>query len=177
MLNRFLFGEVKEVADEARHTLGLGFHQLKKAVAGGLIIASGALEGLNRAHERGERRAQFVTDIGHKCGARAFRIDLPRHVGQGEEEVFATGIAIFEWADGDTHGAGDIAVDSDLAGLARAVCADFFKEFADFGLAHDAHDIEALEGALKEGLRILIDLEDTVGRREHQRGLGDRIDN
>ena len=61
--------ERQKIAHEALHPGRFGLHDPQKTVDGDLIVARWPLQRLDKAHERGQRRAQLVADIGHEIAA------------------------------------------------------------------------------------------------------------
>ena len=58
----------QEIVDQALHALRLALHDVEEALPGLGIVARGALQGLDEAEDRGQRRAQFMARIGDEIG-------------------------------------------------------------------------------------------------------------
>src|SRR5262249_49815005 len=61
--------EREQVIDQPRHAARLSFHYFDDPFARYRIVARRALQGIDKAGERGERRAQFVAGVGDEIGA------------------------------------------------------------------------------------------------------------
>ena len=59
----------QQVVDQARHAGRLPLHDGEEFLARRGIVLGGALQRLDEAEQRGERRAQFVAGIGDEVGA------------------------------------------------------------------------------------------------------------
>ncbi len=59
----------QQIGHETAHTVGLGGHDIQKTVTCLGIILGVALQRLDKARQRGQWRAQFVTGIGQKVHA------------------------------------------------------------------------------------------------------------
>ena len=68
-LVRFHTAQRQQIAHKAVHSFRLTRHRLKEARTRLCVIACRAAQGLDKAHERGEWRAQLVANIGHKITA------------------------------------------------------------------------------------------------------------
>ena len=76
----FEFREGEQVFDQARHAPRLVVHGLEMLLQVGAGRFVHVLEGFEEAGEHGERRAQFVRDVGHEVAAHGFKVREVRGV-------------------------------------------------------------------------------------------------
>ena len=89
----------QQIIDEARHAQRLLAHDGEKLHARSRIFARRALQRLDEAHERGERRAQFVAGVGDEIGAHALGAHRLGQVGHRDGD----GERAIERDAGDAH--------------------------------------------------------------------------
>jgi hypothetical protein len=77
--------EREQVIDQACHAQALLTHDRQEAVAGGGIVASRPLQGLDEAEHGRQRRAQFVAGIGDEVDAHALGHALLAQILEGQE--------------------------------------------------------------------------------------------
>ena len=75
----------QQIVDQPRHAPGLRLHDAEEAFARRRIVARRALQGLDEAGERGERRAQLVAGIGDEVGAHLLDPPDRREIVHGDD--------------------------------------------------------------------------------------------
>ena len=75
----------EQIVDQPRHAPGLRLHDAEEAFARRRIVARRALQGVDEAGERGERRAQLVADIGDEVGAHLLDPPDRREIVDGDD--------------------------------------------------------------------------------------------
>ena len=90
----------QKTVDEALHAVGLALHNAQKPLARLDIFSGRGLQRFDKARQRGERRAQFMADIGDKFRLDAFDRKLHRNVENNQNDlgVFKRRNANFEIA-------------------------------------------------------------------------------
>ena len=88
---RFDFRQVQQIAHQAHHTFRFGLHDGQKAVTGSGVFAGRAAQRFNKPQNRGERRAQFMADIGHKIAAHRVHLFAVRQVFKGAKHRLPNG--------------------------------------------------------------------------------------
>ncbi len=59
----------QQILDQARHARRLFFHDRQKALLGLAVVGGRSAQGLDKADQAGQRRAQFVAGVGDKVRA------------------------------------------------------------------------------------------------------------
>jgi polyphosphate kinase len=72
MLVEFDLGQREQIIDQPAHAPSLLGHDSEKLIACDRIVAGRALQGFDKTHDRGKRRAQFMAGIRHKIGTHRF---------------------------------------------------------------------------------------------------------
>ena len=75
----------QQIVDQPRHAPRLLLHDGEEALARLGVVARRALQGLDEAGQRGERRAQFVAGIGDEVGAHFLDPAQRREIVKGHQ--------------------------------------------------------------------------------------------
>ena len=75
----------QEIVDQPRHAPALLAHDGKESVARLRVVARRALQGLDEAEQRGERRAQFVAGVGDEVDAHPLDAARLGQIAQGQQ--------------------------------------------------------------------------------------------
>ena len=75
----------EQIVDETRHAPALIAHDRQELVARPRVRVRRALQGLDEAEQRGERRAQFMAGVGDEVGAHALDAPRFREIAHGQK--------------------------------------------------------------------------------------------
>ena len=157
--------ERQEIADETVHPARLALHDGQKALARRAVVAGGPQQCFDEPHERGQRRAQFVADIGDEIAAHLEGFLHRRAILEGDEDLAAR-----------QPGAGRLKRDV-AAGFGRQVLRDgaalgpdrLLDRVEQRGLAQDGDIVAPRDGPAEKRARPGIGRTDPAGRF-HQQG-------
>ena len=76
----------QQIVDQPRHAPGLRLHDAEEPLARRRVVARRALQRVDEAGERGERRAQLVADIGDEIGAHVLDAADRREIMDGDDD-------------------------------------------------------------------------------------------
>ncbi len=167
--------ERQECIDEAGHARGLLRHDREEALAGAGVLLGRALQRLDKAPQRGERRAQLVARIGDEV--RPHLVDA-LHFGEIAQEHEDTAVAVGA-AGQRGHGYGHAAPhrnplrvgDGHRPARARRLADSVEK----LGRTDDRGDMTSLAQKGEEPLRRRIAGQHLAGAIEQDDGIGQRL--
>jgi len=84
-------GQAEQVVNQAVHPLRLVRHDPQEPRLSRRVVGSRAAQGVNKADQAGQRRAQLVAGVGHEVGPHPLHGTLPGAVGHDGDDAPAIG--------------------------------------------------------------------------------------